>query len=292
MKLDYKIFWIEDDEMWMKSIKNKIESFIERKGYVPIIKNTPNADPSILYENARDSDLILVDYVLKGFSNNGDIFIEEFRNNKIYTNIVFYSSNYDEIKTKITENELKGTYFFDRNDFGPSLIETSLFELIDFFLNRDADINSLRGIAMAEVASFDKKIGNIIFCEKHKSKIIKKVREKTNKRCQDLSKKSEDKIWEKLQTKDSTILLDSKTRADFLSEEILKDFCRSCDKNKKPTCYNVFINDYSKEIIEQRNKLAHQIENAEIDELAFRKSLIKFRELLKEISSCSKIIDL
>lgn len=289
MKLDYKILWLEDDETWLKTIKNKIQSYISDKGYNPTIIDKLDFNGTTFYDEAKDSDIILVDYDLSSaFEKNGDALIKDLRDHKIYTNIVFYSSAYPDILSEIVRQNLSGIYYFERSQLEVDVIDSSLFELIDFFLNRDADINSLRGIAMAEVASFDKKIGDIIFHEEHKDAIIAKVREKLCKRSR-IQEKDDDHIWKKLLGDKSTMYLDSKTRADFLYSKVLQESCSNCDRNEDCNCYNEFRDKYSSDIIEQRNKLAHHIENADIDELKFRNSLIKFRGLLEKINSCSKI---
>ena len=281
MKLDYKILWIEDDYSWRISITSAIKKHIKDKGFNPIIE-TPSKDElsNISNEAFKDFDLLLVDHDLKSMSkDNGDILIQKIRNHKIFTNIVFYSSNIERLDEEAKDKKLSGVYIFERRQLDLDKIE-DLYELIDFFLERDMDTNSLRGIAMSEVAEFDAKIWDIIKFNEDNIKTIlaEAVKQCRFKKYDELKSKTEEKIWELVDNK-GTAILDSFHMHKFLCDEILKKEGYVCSLEAE-TC----INHYHTDILKKRNELAHSREAMTKDEqINFRKKLIEFREIFKKL---------
>lgn len=282
MRLDYKILWIEDDENWQNSITPAIKRHVESKGFNPIII-TPNkfSTTDITNNPFKDFDLFLIDYNLKSrFKNNGDYLIEKIREYKIFTNIVFYSSNPEKLNQEIKDHKLNGVYIFERRQLDLDNID-DLYDLIDFFMERDMDTSSLRGIAMSEVAEFDEIVWNIIKSEgmeNCKDKLAEVTKAFRLEKYNELKNKDAEKIWEQVDKK-GTAVIDSCHMHKFLCEEILK--------NKKLRCVdeaNECSNSYHLKVLKKRNLLAHGRDCMEIDEqIEFRKDLIKFREIFKKL---------
>lgn len=289
MKLDYKILWIEDDENFKISIKKDIERHILNKGFNPIIE-TPNklSSENIKTENFKDYDLMLIDFTLKSLADqSGDIIIEKIRSKSIFTNIVFYSSDTERLKKEIHEKRLSGVYLYDRTDFEKDNIDT-FFELVDFFLEKDMDINTLRGIAMAEVAQFDKIIWNIIEKENCKEEVADKIKKQKQDSFNKIKDLSNDDLWLKAKN-EGTKIFDSSCRKDVLHSKILKDryHCNDfCDKSKN--CYIDIMNKYTADVLKYRNELAHNIipQITKEQSLELRKNLINFRNIFKEMEEC------
>ena len=275
MKLDYKILWIEDDESWIESIKSEIEKFIKEKGHNPIFDIPQTIDKNYFAQNNfNEYDLMLIDYKLEKLSDDtGDKLIEKIRSKKIYTNIVFYTSVTDKLREELTDKKLDGVYLFDRNQLEIDNLE-DLCNLIEFFIKKDMDTFSLRGIAMAEVAQFDEEILNILKNNNLYKEIIKKAKQQQENTYKTFSKKNSE-ILSLVFSDKSTMILSSKSRKDILHSKILKD--KTHLKNE----YNEIKDNYEKEILNIRNNLAHQKDStlSENDKIKFGKDLIKFRKI-------------
>lgn len=282
MRLDYKILWIEDDESWRNSVAPTIKRHIIDKGFNPIIETFSKFQLSEVNNNTfKDFDLLLIDYNLKPMSkDNGDSLIEKIREYKIFTNIVFYSSDIERLNKEIKERKLNGVYIFERRQLDLDNID-DLYDLIDFFMERDMDIPSLRGIAMSEVAEFDNIVWNIIKAEGKencKDKLAEVAKAFRLEKYDKLKKKDAEKIWEQVDKK-GTAIIDSCHMHKFLCEEILKnkklryvDEAYECSESYHP------------KILQKRNLLAHGRDCMGIDEqIEFRKDLIKFREIFNKL---------
>ena len=286
MQLDYKILWVEDNEGWKASIAPEIKRHIEDKGFNPIIE-TPSKEKLSRFDNGlyKDIDLMLIDYNLKYMStDNGDALIQKIRHHRIYTNIVFYSSDMERLDREIKEKKLSGVYIFDRRQLDLDGIE-DLFELIDFFLEKEMDNNSLRGIAMSEVAEFDSKIWNIIKTQESdlKSDVADVVKNFRLKKYNEFKDQDADRIWESIDKK-GTIVLDSFHLHKFLCDKILSILERTSDIED---C----MNNYHSDVLTKRNDLAHSKKIMDYSEqIYFRKDLIKFRKIFAKLESelCKK----
>lgn len=286
MQLDYKILWVEDNEGWKASIAPEIKRHIEDKGFNPIIE-TPSKEMLSRFDNGlyKNIDLMLIDYNLKYMStDNGDALIQKIRRHRIYTNIVFYSSDMERLDREIKEKKLSGVYIFDRRQLDLDGIE-DLFELIDFFLEKEMDNNSLRGIAMSEVAEFDSKIWNIIKTQESdlKSDIADVVKNFRLKKYNEFKDQDADRIWESIDKK-GTIVLDSFHLHKFLCDKILSILERTSDIED---C----MNNYHSDVLTKRNDLAHSKKIMDYSEqIYFRKDLIKFRKIFAKLESelCKK----
>ena len=103
MNTTYKMLWIDDSEDFIETAQELIEDSIKQNNMVPHLtiysqfkdykeKELDNFDVEIfnLY------DQIVIDYALSG--TTGDVIIRDLRSRNIYTDIVFYSSNYETMK--------------------------------------------------------------------------------------------------------------------------------------------------------------------------------------------------
>ena len=285
MQLDYKILFIDDEgfDDYMGSFKDNLENYLKQKGFVLNgieIKNEIELDRQISMD--INYDLIFVD---NRFNDKecGIEFIEKIRNAKIYSDIVLCTalSDIDLAKKINAETAYYGFYYIRK---GTSLTQYA-HELINFRLNKELDINVMRGIAMAEVAKFDTQILDILLLEdKYKSKILEKVKIKAKEKYEDTEKTEE--IWRMISNPDtSTLYFDSSSRKDILHANVLKKI----DILEK--LYLEIRDNYYLEILKNRNKLAHKINpdlsNEEIIKL--RKDIIKFREVFAKINKHFKI---
>lgn len=223
MKLDYKILWIEDDKSWLESVEDTIKTFIANKSFYPIIEAPDVIDEDFfISEDLKDVDLVLMDYTLNSLSQlSGDEIIERLRSSGVFTNVVFYSSDTEKLKKEIESKSLGGVYIFDREELDRGNQE-NLHSLIDFYLERDMDINAMRGLAMSEVANLDLLMWEIISTNISREDIIDKLKEKRKDGYNQVNNKSIDQIWECIDNSDTSII-DSNSRYELIKGRIFKD---------------------------------------------------------------------
>lgn len=305
MQLDYSVLWIDDNNLWRQSAVRKIKKCITDCGFSPIISEYSNGS-TIFQENFDLSsyDLIFMDYDIKDPNDTkidtGLELIKQIRNNKIYSNIIFYSSIANDLPEKVKEQGIQNTYIFEREDFRDENID-SIKEVIEFILNRANSVNIMRGIVMAELANFDNEILSIINkveLEDKWTKIFDLITRARQRYCNEiivsdstLSKISEncELIRSKFNLEElkKTIFDEDKSSAVFPSA-IRANFINTILKEKgiKLDSSNDFKSNYNIEIIKKRNKLGHCInidECADEDFLQIRKNIIKHRKNLAEI---------
>ena len=147
MKIEYKILWLEDDISWLRAPKNRIEREIESYGFIPLINTINDCDLTKMKYN--DYDLILVDYNLNcGSENRGNNILTLLRNRKILADAIFYSNT--DIATlyeKVKQDKISNVSIFDRAVFNDENID-QIYEIITYYLKKDLDLNSMRGIMM------------------------------------------------------------------------------------------------------------------------------------------------
>ena len=275
MKIEYKILWLEDDISWLRVPKNRIEREIESYGFIPLI-NTIN-----------DCDLTkmkYIDYNLNcGSENRGNNILTLLRNRKILADAIFYSNT--DIATlyeKVKQDKISNVSIFDRAVFNDENID-QIYEIITYYLKKDLDLNSMRGIMMSEVAKFDNKIWEILSKITDVESLIPYVRCRTKIQKTDFDNMSNEVLREKLISKnDSTAFLTSSMRSKLLKNLIKKMSKDSDVYNSSYESLKVFYD----EIIKERNALAHRENLMDDDEEKFkliRKNIIKHKKSFDEL---------
>ena len=115
MKLMYKILWIEDQMHSIRGKKRVISNYIENeKGFeleIKYIETFQQFKDEIGFDSLKNYDLLLIDLNLDDDeSADGNKIIESIRNNNIYTEIIFYSSHYENLLTLLKENVPEGIF--------------------------------------------------------------------------------------------------------------------------------------------------------------------------------------
>ena len=282
MKIEYKILWLEDDISWLRVPKNRIEREIESYGFIPLINTINDCDLTKMKYN--DYDLILVDYNLNcGSENRGNNILTLLRNRKILADAIFYSNT--DIATlyeKVKQDKISNVSIFDRAVFNDENID-QIYEIITYYLKKDLDLNSMRGIMMSEVAKFDNKIWDILSKITDVESLIPYVRCRTKIQKTDFDNMSNEVLREKLISKnDSTAFLTSSMRSKLLKNLIKKMSKDSDVYNSSYESLKVFYD----EIIKERNALAHRENLMDDDEEKFkliRKNIIKHKKSFDEL---------
>ncbi len=157
MNTTYKMLWIDDSEDFIETAQELIEVSIKQNNMVPHLtiysqfkdykeKELENFDVEIfnLY------DQIVIDYALSG--TTGDEIIRDLRSRNIYTDIVFYSSNYETMKQEMknSDEHLDGVFFSPRED-----LTSTVDKVIKKNLKREYSIANIRGLIMDSTSEFD-----------------------------------------------------------------------------------------------------------------------------------------
>ena len=156
MNTTYRLLWIDDDDDYIVSAIELIEGAVREHKMFPTIKTysvfseyqkceLENFDIDVfnLY------DLIIVDYALS--DTTGDKLIRDLREHNIFTDIVFYSSNYKAMQDEVKKgDQLDGVFFARREDL-TSVID----KVIKKNLKREYSISNIRGLIMDSTSEFD-----------------------------------------------------------------------------------------------------------------------------------------
>lgn len=282
MKIEYKILWLEDDASWIRVPKAQIEREIRSYGFEPIINTI--LDCNLEQMQYSDYDLILMDYNLNcGIGKYGNDILLLLRDRKIFADAIFYSStDIDTLYDKIKEGKISNVQIFDRGVFKNENID-QIYEIITYYLKKELDLNSMRGIMMSELARFDNRIWEILIKIIDVKSLIPYVKCKSMVREQDLRKMPDDELLKKLlSNEDSTIYLTSSMRSKLLKNLI--KIKTTQDETLKP--YYEILKLFYKEIIDKRNALAHREIISEHDEEDFkliRQNIIKHKNVLNEL---------
>src|ERR1043165_3023860 len=103
MRIKYNLLWIEDEAPWLKNAKKIVESIIDDYGfnmYVKELRTEPEAIKYIADSDLQVYDLIIVDFKI-GNHEVGNTFIGNIRNHNVLTEVIFYSSNLQQIRDTI-----------------------------------------------------------------------------------------------------------------------------------------------------------------------------------------------
>lgn len=314
MKLKYKILWIEDDPKSITRPQNQIKKYLEDdygfecKDEDVVIKDYDEFKSEFLEEyngvvRAKDKinefDLLLVDFNLGEEEHTGDILINLIRESKVYSEILFYSSDYQDLRNKLNNNHfIDGVFTSNRDE-----LEDKIKRLINVTIKKTQDVNNLRGLIMAEVAELDRIKKNIIqkFSGEADSKFKQYIKEDVFS-----------KIREELENLKCLVKVeDSECSHDDINlEELQKNFfydtskkSRTVYKIKRKKCNDIEFThkNYMEDVIDKRNVLAHQKEDEDAsgkfllypngNRLEFteeecnkiRKDIKKYKKLLEDI---------
>jgi len=247
MNLEYKILWFEDEILWATPIVRELKDYVEEMGFIFLEPQFEKDNTNIDTINYEEFDLILMDYNLSS-TEKGDALINKIREHNFFSEIVFYSmAGADTLRKAVLERKLDGVYCADRpiDSFLPKVQE-----VIKVTVKKVLDLNTIRGIVMAETSDIDKKMLDIItvyanslesvvkntFLEKRRNKLLKSINEKI----EDIKSGNLDSFY-------NNLLFDSSQKWRTILDIV---------KNKLPEKESL-TKLYDPEIIQKRNRLAH-----------------------------------
>lgn len=261
--MTYKILWIDDAEDYVDSTKELVVQAIQNRFMDADIESYSDYDEfkSEKLENFDATsfdfyDLILMDFALSG--TTGDAVIRELRSKEIYTDIVFYSSDKENMESSLkNSDQLNGVFLADR----ANLLEI-IGRVVQKNLKREYRKSNIRGLIMDSTSEFDYicQSTTIALFEKLSSEqqdvIVRKAKEyvesaasKSGQNFEGLNKKV-GKSFIKNAIQSVEYVMDNKDRYALMGL-IVKFF------DDGPIAQEDFSQKYSDELIKPRNKLAH-----------------------------------
>jgi len=260
MNMSYSILWVDDQPDDIEESVGYVKNHIDSLGFVSDIMQIQyyRDNEEIVHDNKWN--LIVVDYNLAQNSNGAEL-INSIRENKLYTEVVFYSSDYEAVEESIKTEAMEGVYWAQKNDED---LEKKVAIVIDITLKKMMDVNTMRGIVMAEVAEMDHEMTDMITLHHNNIEESEQstLKSKIIKRCCN-SEKSKIKKLEEL--KSSCMISDCLDFKIIDSDKRLRTIswifnhlgiCNEEQMEKLDNC---------RELLRKRNLLAHGKTNIESD---------------------------
>ena len=253
MKLTYKILWVDDriEQPEFKDMVVRITQYLSEEEFFNVSVITVENSEDFEKKFSDEYDLIITDYSLG--ERNGDYIIKYTREVKgILTEIFFYSAQ-SEIKTmpglisnsRVTFHQVSGAN-------GYRELYLRIKELIDLTIKKFQHIISMRGMVMAETSELDISMEEIL------KKILTKdiVENNTAKKVtKDKFIKSANDFLDKFKKMNEIEEFELLLRK-IGSEHRWRGLKRNCPKELRTTFSDILEN-YKKDIIDERNILAH-----------------------------------
>lgn len=265
MNIKYKVLWIDDDDDYIEGALELIEDTIKENDMIPQIKTYS------IFEEYKEKELsnfdldvfnmydqIIIDYALSG--TTGDKVIADLRSRNIFTDIVFYSSNFERMKEELTNKaqHLDGVFFAQRED-----LTTAVDKVLKKNLKREYNIANIRGLIMDSTSEFDYicRTTTLALFEKLSPEKQAEIVSKARLYVSDAKSKSEgnfggldrittDKGFLKKAMESVDYVMDNKNRYEIMAM-VVREF------DDSEVYKDNFSEDYQKNIIKPRNDLAH-----------------------------------
>jgi hypothetical protein len=143
----------------MEPLVNDLRAYVEDLGFKFENPKIESDNSNIDNINYKDYDLILMDYKFSG-GENGAVLINKIRSHNFFSEIVFYSSSeISDLRKAVLENSLDGVYCVGRS---ASAFLPTVQDVIKATVKKILDVNTMRGIVMAETSDIDEKMIKII----------------------------------------------------------------------------------------------------------------------------------
>lgn len=160
MNTTFKILWFEDEITWFKMEEIRVKDILKKHFLESSIVRKDGGDINIEELLGNDYDLILMDYKLADGAT-GDIIVSQLRKNNILTDILFYSSEEENMRNAIIANTppIDGFYLTRRNH---EVFTEKVDRIIRKIIKRSEDIVNLRGFVMDGSCDFEIRIHQIL----------------------------------------------------------------------------------------------------------------------------------
>lgn len=256
MSLRYKVLWVDDriDEFISLNFNKELKDYIDASFFESEIDMCESAEEAKAKLREKKYDVIFSDYNMS--EEKGDSFIQDIRSQNINCEILFYSAQ--EEPPLVQADRI--SFLRLQSNRAYNELMNKIKSVIDLSLEKINDLTSIRGLVMAEVSDLDVKMKEIIIKyyqknkneqEKLKTYAVDKIQERLK---ENLIQKSECKM-------DCIHAWQNNSIIDFIDDQNFDSYSKARLINKilkdKNGSSNKFLDNYSKEIIKNRNLLAH-----------------------------------
>ena len=153
MRLDFNILWVENQQDLVQSQKERLERLVRGQGFrlqVKFVESVNGALESLGEDIFTDHvDLILMDYDL-GAGKKGDEGLVEVRNLMPYKDVIFYSSQANELLKMVLSRGVEGVFCSTRDE-----LPDRCFGVFEALIKKVVDIDHSRGIVMGTTSDID-----------------------------------------------------------------------------------------------------------------------------------------
>jgi len=262
MNYIFNVLWFEDNVGWYGLEKIQLESIVEEHCLKCNISRKRGSDFNVTELLHESFDLILMDYDL-ATEQSGEKIICDIREENVFTDILFYSSQYDAMIAAIKDISppIDGVYYSNRKI---EEFHEKLSGLIAKIVQRSENLINLRGFVLDNTSDFElrtKEILNICwqkFSEEQQSKLVDGVNDLLNKKCRWIKKqievaKKQDEIF--VYSNNNDHLLSISDRLDLF--QIILPILSSDFEMPKYICPTNFKEFYIESVNMYRNRLGH-----------------------------------
>lgn len=262
MNTKFKILWFEDEIAWYRMEQRMISRILEAHYLTPEFSRKDGDDFDVEEIKGNEYDLILMDYKLaEGMT--GDSIVSAIRENDILTDILFYSSEEQNMLAALTEGmpPIDGVYLTKR-DY--AIFTEKAEKLISKIVRRSEDIVNLRGFVLDNTSDFELRIKEILnicwqkFDEEQRNllteitdKLVDGKKARTTNQVE--KAKGEENVFTYANNDD--YLLSMADRLDILQKVL--PVLSSAYQMPEKTCRQDFKQYYSDMISVYRNRLGH-----------------------------------
>lgn len=298
----FKILWFEDEVFWYNMERLRINAILQEHYLTPQIVRKNGDDFDIAELTGNDYDLILMDYKLAE-GTTGDTIVSAIRKNNILTDILFYSSEEQNMLAAISKEmpPIDGVYLTKR-DY--TIFTEKVRNLISKIVKRSEDLVNLRGFVMDGSSDFEVRIQEILNIVWHKfdeseKDVLERAVQKTIKRNENRDQKTKQKVLAENPTFPAavnSIHFFSHSDRLYLLEKVIKILLENYNLTAEEEISS-FKSNYEEEISHYRNALGHRKSTDDVIELTkgnfipideelhqkMRKNLTRYNHLIEQL---------
>lgn len=298
----FKILWFEDEVFWYNMERLRINAILQEHYLTPQIVRKNGDDFDIAELTGNDYDLILMDYKLAE-GTTGDTIVSATRKNNILTDILFYSSEEQNMLAAISKEmpPIDGVYLTKR-DY--TIFTEKVRNLISKIVKRSEDLVNLRGFVMDGSSDFEVRIQEILNIVWHKfdeseKDVLERAVQKTIKRNENRDQKTKQKVLAENPTFPAavnSIHFFSHSDRLYLLEKVIKILLENYNLTAEEE-FSSFKSNYEEEISHYRNALGHRKSTDDVIELTkgnfipideelhqkMRKNLTRYNHLIEQL---------
>ena len=257
MSLKYKVLWVDDNKDEFSKEEKALNSFIEELFFEPKIDFCEDIATAKKFIDTEKYDVIFSDYNID--EEKGDDFISFIRGKSVNTEVLFYSG-----QNQLPEGRLdRVTFFFETGSHREERLLKKMKELILLTVAKLDDLTQLRGLVMAEVSELDDIMKNLVaeYCTKSseaeielRNYIVEKIEERAKATLDVSQVNCEKKCFHEWKNKSVQEVVFEQNFDSYTTARALNYIM---EKYKEKLGIDKFLSNYTTEIIQNRNELAH-----------------------------------